>query len=401
MRNTKNSRISQYPSCQLSDLPSKSEHSSKKATRKIFNFNLEEKSFSWGIFIIMLGLLSISFGLILDAKGWLINFKISTFLNTVGTTILTMGFFQIILDLKSWRNYFEDRVVSVFKKQDFLDDLNEKELMEIQINALRAYFKDDSIAREGSFFEYYKRNLQRLIEEPYREDVHFSLVVHDDNSDSSQMSISLLASYVCRKGSDGYIQPNIFWDIHRRDVKSIQSFDIQLQHFEEKTLPEIQSIKFNEQSWYDDFNSKSEPHSANPQKCENCLHHCLINKEILDDSCSEIVCFCKNKGEHNEEIGFCYPLSEKYKNLDKLHVIVKAKYTVPIEDLRIFKIYFLSKNVTFSIHHPEGFAVDFYSFGVFKDLLMITQEECYYRHHYDSWMLPDNGIVWRLKRKGT
>ncbi|WP_430684578.1 hypothetical protein [Leptolyngbya sp. AN02str] len=356
-------------------------------------------SLYWGAFTILVGLLVIAFGLFLETIEVFSNLKLGSFLNTVGTTVFTMGFFQIILDLKSWRNYFEERVVSVFKKQDFLNDLSEDELMEIQINALRAYFQDDGIAREGSFFQYYKRHIQRLIEEPYREDVHFSLVVHDECSDSFTMTVSLFVSYVCRRGSNGCIQPNILWSTHRKEISELEYFEIQLQHFEDKSLPRLPALNFHKISWYEEFSSKLGEADGSSKKCEKCPQGCSLSKVFLNKPEAEIVHLCNNQNENNEEIGFCYPLSEKYKRLDRLHVTIQAKYTVPIADLRIFKMHFLSKNVTFSIHYPDKFELDFYSFGIFKDLLMISQEESYSRYYYDSWMLPDSGIVWRLKSK--
>jgi hypothetical protein len=93
------------------------------------------------------------------------------FLQVIGLALFMMGTLTVILQVRSWKDYFEDGLSRIVLKQEFLNNLSDEELLALQVKTLKASFKNLDIDREGSFLRYFQQDMNQYLGCPYREDV--------------------------------------------------------------------------------------------------------------------------------------------------------------------------------------------------------------------------------------
>ena len=90
-----------------------------------------------------------------------------------------------MLDLKSWREYFSERLKDVVIEQQYLSGLDNDTLNSLHVKLLKALYKDSSIDKEGGFLNYFQTNLIKYISEPYREAVKAEIELQEERDGCS------------------------------------------------------------------------------------------------------------------------------------------------------------------------------------------------------------------------
>lgn len=142
------------------------------------------------------------------------------------TTLLSLGLVSMILDMQSWKDYFEDGLMNIVLRPAYLERLSPDQLTDYQIEVFKKYHKRDDIDQEGRFLRYCLNSIHKYIVEPYREEIREALRITVDSPDRLRLAETL--SYVCRTGQDG-IQEKIIWGTNEEtlDVESLR-FEVQI-----------------------------------------------------------------------------------------------------------------------------------------------------------------------------
>lgn len=279
----------------------------------------------------------------------------NTFLDLIkslGIALIGFGLFGILVNTKNWREYFAERLKEVVLEQKFLDNMDLDALRDLQTRVMKAFFRDQSIDREGSFLNYFQTNLLKFISEPYREDVMSEVELREVVNDSIIIHDRIM--YTCRKAG-GILQEKISW---RPDVGE----------FEDVTSLRI-SIKF--------------PYN-HPRKGEE-----------------EILCDCPDgtyEGNNLEETMVTCSI-EKYKEIDQLIVIVESVYKIRPDRFQYWQMAYPTKNFTFLITHPKEFTVQLKPLVLEPESVTVSQKDMSSTVKCDSWMLPLSGLAWRFRKK--
>lgn len=306
----------------------------------------------WGLFWIIAGLavtfLSLYLIEIQPTNATLMRISFHKLINLVGIALIGLGFFNIILQIKDWRDYFEERIKTVLFEQAYLKSLDKETLRSIQTNALKAYFKNPELDREGSFLRYFYDNLYKYISEPYREDVRAEVFL--DSEEDGMFRIFDKVTYACRKTS-GSIQPEIRWTPDEGEFETIENVTISVQL---------------------------------PYNHEDAGKVVQLRTGSVDDP--------------NDT--FTASL-EKYKDVDGLIVIVESKYRIKSDRFQYWQMAHPTQNFSFTLHFPSEFTVQHKPLVINPIMCLTTSREGYLNIKYDSWMLPMSGLAWRFARAAT
>ncbi len=128
-------------------------------------------------------------------------FTVVKALDVVGIAVFAIGFLNILIETKDWREYFGERLREVVLQQTYLRTLDREALATLQTNVLKAQFKSPDIDREGGFLNYLNANLHHLVAAPYREDVTVELIYSEHDAD--HWAVFDKVTYTCRRGTSG------------------------------------------------------------------------------------------------------------------------------------------------------------------------------------------------------
>jgi len=97
--------------------------------------------------------------------------------------------------------------------------------------------------------------------------------------------------------------------------------------------------------------------------------------------------------------GFELSLKE-FKDIDDLHVQVHLEYSIPTDRFCALVMNYPSKEFEAVINYPdEEFELLVETFGMDDKDVTITKQTGVYKLKYDSWLLPENGLAYRFKRR--
>jgi hypothetical protein len=306
------------------------------------------------------GLVGVLFGLLLIAASLYAPIEIknpdpltSTFISvvqTVGVTVFALGIFNLVIETKDWRDYFEQRIRQIVIEQSYLNQMDTQILNTLQTNVLKALFKDQNIDREGSFLNYFHTNLHKYIAAPYRQDVTCELLCELDKLAESSWLVSERVTYICRKTAAS-IQKTIEWWVDPQEFVRVDSVLIEIQY------------PFNHPNA-----GKTEPLIKEPN-----LQQKGLNKKY--------------------EISVSL---EKYSQIDRLIVIITSKYAVNKERFQYWQMAHPTSNFDITITYPPGNGIQVQPLGINPAFVLSNQGPGYFKMKYDSWMLPESGIAWRI-----
>lgn len=300
---------------------------------------------SWGSIVI--GILLVFFALQMRyltndmGMAWK-DFSI-TFLINFGIAIFIFGFFSVVIDTKNWREYFAERLKEIVIEQKYLDKMEEDTLKNLQIKIMKALSGGAAVDREGSFLNYFNDNLHRYISEPYREDVSAEIFLREEVDGG--LKIFDKVTYYCRRLGKN-IQENVKWSPDKDEFLRIESAKVEVQ--------------------YPDNHQKSD-----------------LIESLSNDP---------------EEIARGISL-EKYKDIDRLTVIVTSVYIVSTERFQYWQMAHPTRNFNMTINYPKDFSIQSKILVLNPAICQITEQPGYLKVKYDSWMLPMSGIAWRFLKK--
>lgn len=270
-------------------------------------------------------------------------------LSTVSIALIGFGLFGLLLDAKSWKDYFAERVKEIVIEKSYLDTLDDGTLRDLQTNVLKALFKNPEIDKEGSFLNFFHKNLHKYISEPYREEV--STEVHVSRDEDS-LKIKDKVTYVCR-ASKGKIQNEVRWKPDDEEFEEVEKLII-----------------------------------------EAVQHGDIIPSELLNKSGSDLKeILSKPEGvvvDLDDELG-------KNKAKDGLRIIVTAEYKTSASRFQYWQMAHPTKNFDITITYPDDMSIQYKALFMDEVDKIETVEKGYLKLRYNSWLLPKSGIAWLLR----
>ncbi len=189
---------------------------------------MQKKVLAYGLFIALLGTLLIVLTLLFeDAYRPLSHTKtiIANLLDHLGIAFVSIGIIGIIVDLNDWRKYFQERIAETIIQKNFLKRLDQTELINLQTNALKVFFKAENIEREESLLDFLHTKIHGFIGSPYREDFSGRLFI-EQSADGGAYHIKETTTFKCRTVGK-FIQDEVQWAMHKgSDGDGLDEFSI-------------------------------------------------------------------------------------------------------------------------------------------------------------------------------
>jgi hypothetical protein len=332
------------------------------------------KPLTWGIISALIGfivlLVAVSLQEVFHPTRFSLTFGLH-FLGHLGIASLLLGIVGITVELKNWTDYFEERLAYTIRKKEFLRTLQDKELEALLEEVFRAIYKVDNFDSD-SFLNFFTTRMQDYIGGSFREKIARMITVHRSIDDVCRVEEDL--DYKCRKidSPSSTIQASVKFSADEFDMSNLD-YKITL-----KPPRETQNFE---------LRSKFPP-------CEEDGSY-IFNKKDLD-KLRDYVTDLSLPGKHH---GFELSLKE-FKDIDGLHVQVHLEYSIPTDRFFAWVMNYPSKEFEAVINFPdEEFEILVETFGMDDKDVTITKQTGAYKLKYDSWLLPENGLAYRFKKR--
>jgi hypothetical protein len=277
------------------------------------------------------------------------------FLSHVGLGLVIIGLLTILLDFNHWTHYFEKRLSNIVTEKQYLQTLDKDSLAQLQTEVLKAYFNNNEIGGSDGFLTHYQKNIQSLINTPFRTNVNLVYMVDYLDGDLSKLLVNERMSWICKRNG-GEIQRAVRWMPSEYEVETLEDFTIVLQH---ETL-------------------KSKEHDKGE-----------ISFSRLDP---------KGKLVENEKNSFTLPLDD-YIGLDGLWVQIIVNYTIPLERIIAKRMAYPTRGINLSVQYPKNdfvVATEPYFNG---SRVSTTTMPGNFHLSSEDWIMPDEGITVQLLKK--
>jgi hypothetical protein len=269
---------------------------------------------------------------------------------TIGSTMFAAGIIGIVLETRNWKSYFSERLREVVMEHDYLQGMKPEHLKALQVDVMKAFFKDADIDKEKSFLNYFHNHLHKFISEPYREDVSTELIVTEAGEGCYRCFDKV--AYVCRAAA-GKIQENVRWVEDKDEFAKLLNLKITAK--------------------------KPGPDGGEPQSIVD------LNEKQLAESRGADGCISVEE-----------PLS-KYEGMDGLCIVVQSEYLVKKHRFQYWQMAHPTRNLSFTIKYPEAFCIQYKQLVIDPSIGEITERPGYLKVKYDSWMLPMSGLAWKFR----
>jgi len=332
------------------------------------------KMFGYCTVLILLGIVSALVAIILEDRfphlpyGWALARRL---LDHLAIALFSIGLVAIIIEFRDWREYFQQRIAETILQQAYLRTLDRDQLIAIQTNTLKAFFKVEDLDRKDSFLEFFHSRLHKYIASPYREDVDYQFAISEGEGEAGYWRVDEIASYKCRAVGTSipdFVQwtsdPKpavecdqvIFTIVFPRDVCEASDF--------KKKYPTAQESRLT-------FRSDEQPSKITP---------------VL--------------GPAGGCVGYRLPLDE-YRDIDGLGIGIHSTYKMQKGLPLAWTMIHPTRRFSITISYPTGCRAIVHLFG-FDDEHVDEQEENpgVYNLRYDSWLLPDSGVSIDLVARG-
>jgi hypothetical protein len=326
----------------------------------------ENKALLWGLGFVSLGLVLILLMVLWEDKYpptslWS---KVPIELLThIGIASLLLGVVGIIVEFKNWRDYFEDRFISIIQKKEFLRTLDRGELLSILNSVFQSYYRVQNLVYRGSFLEYFNTKIQDYIASPFRENMVGMVTVHRPIKGICAVEEDI--SYRCRKVDveGSRIQDEAVWTTDYEDtVGAVKVCRFTL------TLPDNLPRNF---SAPDDL------------KVED-------GRIIFDENCKYVKSVDDGQGRRL--------LLDRFKEVDELHVNIHIEYEIPTGKFFAWVMALPARGFQAIFHYPEDvFEIGVEIFGLDPTSVRVTKQPGIYALTYDSWLLPDHGMAYQFR----
>lgn len=316
--------------------------------------NSEQKRDS--IAFIALGLVLILLSIAMDPeKPHTVWKTLLEFISHIGIGLLLLGILTILLDFSHWTHYFEKRLSNIVTEKKYLQTLDKNSLISLQTEVLKAYFNNDDIGGSDGFLNYYQRNIQILISNPFRTNVNLHYLVDFAPGDKTKLRVIETMSWTC-KSNGGRIQDSVKWMPSEYEVEKLDKFEITIQH----------------ESFKSGDNEKGE-HKFTPESTDSGRLK-ITHENAFELSLSDCV------------------------HLQNLRVQISVNYMIPQERIIAKRMAYPTRGLNLSVQYP-------------KDLVILAEPYCYENAMFptnqpgnyllvsEDWIMPNEGITMQLLKK--
>lgn len=277
------------------------------------------------------------------------------FISHIGIGLLVIGTIGIIFDTNHWTTYFKNRLAEIVTEKEYLQKYTLEQLLSLQTDVLKAYFRNDDIGGSDGFLKYYQTNIQSIISSPFRTDVEINMIVrYHDIPSNLYLSIYEELRWVC-KSNNGVIQKSITW------IPAENEFD---------TLT-INSVKLEHESF---------PVSNNGRR--------------------EIIILYANflpEWKKPNDWGFEMTI-EQYANLDNLAITINVNYVIPKYRFVAWKMAYISKDVSLTVSYPPELTITTETYCMGNIFFEIRNPGTgFYKWESKGWVLPNQGVSFQLE----
>lgn len=296
---------------------------------------------------------------------WSLEFT-TEFCKQVGMGLIVTGILSIILGLKDWQDYFRDRLKEIVLGKEYLGNLNESELNDIQLAALKAKYKGSEIDREDSFVSYLQNRIQHYIGKAYREGVVYVMNIQEHPTDPELWIAEDRLVFVCRKVGDDYVK-DVKWLWEPYEIKDVTDAKL--------------VIKCNYQ--FDECDNKE------------CKNGCEKSREKVFDK-KRLDEFRYAKENHK---GFVIPLE----NLVTLHDGIRLELTTTHELYKSSLITWAmtnpSKDIDITINYPKEYIAREFIGGIEDVEYIKSSKPGMLTYSLKGWLLPRSGIAVKITKE--
>ncbi len=270
-----------------------------------------------------------------------------------GMAFFSMGLFGIILEMKSWKKYFESGLREIVLQPDFLRKLNPKELIAYQVGVFRTYYGYEDIDKEEGFLRYCLNHIHRYMAEPYREEIRDEIEV--TCLDPARIRIRDDLSYVCRPGKEG-LQDRLVWQGNAKELLEMESLYVELRP---------------------------------PRKQAGEKRRILLGIDDLE--------------VHEQPDGsVCYEYDlSPYRSMDSLRVQVVATYIAHQAHFNTWRMVVPSREVELSISYPQEYELQLLPFLLDTEPFEQSDDPGSFTIAFNSWVMPKSGFAWKLLPRGV
>lgn len=276
-------------------------------------------------------------------------------LSHLGIGFFAIGLLSILLEMSHWTHYFETRLSKIVIEKKYLEKLSTSALITVQTEVLRAFFKNDQIGGKEGFLNYYQKNLQHIIDMPYRNNVSLTLSITPDDGACTKLKVFEVLNYRCMANGKKF-QETIPYTPDKGEHYKIFDFKVTLQHDDFKSLPGA------------------------------------VDGHIVYDLAKlKSVGACKNI-----EDGFELDIKEHTK--DCLNVTIQANYLIVKNRFIAWRMSQPSNNVTLHLTYPTNLEVAKELFVNERNASLVSQDQQsgYFNLNIAEWLLPGEGVTFQF-----
>ncbi len=278
----------------------------------------------------------------------------------VGLGLFAAAILGIVIELPHMHEYFQERIQNTIISRSFIKQLSPIELERVQEQALEAFFGVEELSEEGGFYKFYREKMRRHINDPYRKDTQFNVVIERAGNDSFKVTETI--SFTCKKAGEA-ILPDVRWTTEWDEITTLLELDF--------------TAKKSDQN-----NSDSYSYNYETNQCHGSLKH------------------------YDPGHGYILSLAD-YASCDGLSITVKVIYVAPSERPFAWSMPCLSDKFSGQIHFPADLEIFADLFGMDdkalpEDRKNLPQDAdglniCTVSHN--NWLLPDDGFSFHFRQK--
>jgi hypothetical protein len=275
-------------------------------------------------------------------------------LSHLGIGSLIIGVLNVLLDMHHWTDYFKERLADIVTEKKYLENLKPEGLLNLQLEVLKAYFKDSNISGSDGFLKYYEKHIQEMIGGPFRMNVENDFFIRYCPLSRDHVIVSEKIIWDCRSNG-GNIQKEVRWLPEKGEFLEIYAREINFRH-----------------------------------KCINASRNELLfnyDQAVFEE---------KWKQEHG---GFIIPLKEVLPpvDLDELKITVSVNYKIAVERFIASRMAHPSREFTLTIRYPDDLCLtkEIYCMSS-NSFNVIADDVGYFKMKTDNWVLPEEGVAFQL-----
>lgn len=307
-----------------------------------------------GLFIILIGIIvgiSIIFLKSIDQSIGLFQGVVYEFLVAISIGLITMGILSIMLGLKDWQIYFQQRLSEVIRQKEYIKSLNKSELVQLQRDTFRAYFDIELENNQNNFLTFFENELQQLIGCPYREDINYFMDIKSVQGDGLEIEEKIRFR---AKSVAGKIQESINWIASPDEYVSFDFGEVKIR----PSKPFTGDIATDDDGYY----------TLNDREMN-----------LLDNN-----------------LGFRASL-DKYIENEYVDVIITAAYKANPKRYLSWTMSQLTDGFTITINYPESMTATHEVLGINSSNIQVNKGRSIITIKCNTWALPNTGVVLGLE----